>query len=131
MTRIAFPGESAEYRAARDRLLEQEIALRRATEAVATARRALPPGGLIPEDYVPDPYIQRDYEYSRNHTWYMSARQICVNDLYAFDPNVKLDLDEFTDVIGRHFKQPKEGLGFDASPSSHMWRTIMWPTKYL
>jgi len=52
MTRIAFPGESAEYRAARDRLLEQEIALRRATEAVATARRALPPGGLIPEDYV-------------------------------------------------------------------------------
>jgi hypothetical protein len=28
--RIAFPGESAEYRAARDRLLEQEIELRRA-----------------------------------------------------------------------------------------------------
>jgi predicted dithiol-disulfide oxidoreductase (DUF899 family) len=49
---IAFPGESAEYRAARDRLLEQEIQLRRATEAVAAARRALPPGGPLPEDYV-------------------------------------------------------------------------------
>jgi predicted dithiol-disulfide oxidoreductase (DUF899 family) len=49
---IAFPGESAEYRAARDRLLEQEIALRRATEAVASRRRELPPGGAIPEDYV-------------------------------------------------------------------------------
>jgi len=49
---IAFPGESAEYRAARDRLLEQEIELRRATEAVAAARRALPPGGEVPEDYV-------------------------------------------------------------------------------
>ena len=48
----AFPGESAEYRAARDRLLEQEIELRRATEAVAAARRALPPGGAVPEDYV-------------------------------------------------------------------------------
>ena len=68
---------------------------------------------------------------ARNHKWYMSARQICVNDLYAFDPNVKVELEEFTDVIGRHFKQPKEGLGFDASPTSHMWRTIMWPTKYL
>ena len=48
----AFPGESAEYRAARDRLLEQEIELRRATEAVAAARRELPPGGRVPEDYV-------------------------------------------------------------------------------
>src|SRR3954471_17229728 len=49
---IAFPGESAEYRAARERLLEQEIELRRAMEAVAAARRELPPGGPIPEDYV-------------------------------------------------------------------------------
>lgn len=47
-----FPGESAEYRAARDRLLEQEIELRRATEALAAARRELPPGGEVPEDYV-------------------------------------------------------------------------------
>jgi len=47
-----FPGESAEYRAARDRLLEAEIALRRQTEAVAAQRRALPPGGPVPEDYV-------------------------------------------------------------------------------
>ena len=49
---IAFPEESAEYRAARDRLLEQEIELRRAMEAVAAARRELPPGGPVPEDYI-------------------------------------------------------------------------------
>src|SRR3954465_7379956 len=49
---IAFPGESREYRAARDRLLAQEIELRRAMEAVAAARRELPPGGAVPEDYV-------------------------------------------------------------------------------
>ena len=46
-----FPGETSEYRAARDRLLEQEIELRRAMEAVAQARRALPPGGEVPTDY--------------------------------------------------------------------------------
>jgi predicted dithiol-disulfide oxidoreductase (DUF899 family) len=51
---IEFPGESVEYRAARDRLLVEEISLRRAIEALAAARRALPPGGLIPEDYVFD-----------------------------------------------------------------------------
>ncbi len=48
----SFPGESAEYRAARDRLLQQEVELRRMTEAVAASRRALPPGGIVPEDYV-------------------------------------------------------------------------------
>jgi predicted dithiol-disulfide oxidoreductase (DUF899 family) len=49
---IALPGESPEYRAARDRLLEQEIELRRATEAVAAARRELPHGGALQQDYV-------------------------------------------------------------------------------
>jgi predicted dithiol-disulfide oxidoreductase (DUF899 family) len=49
---ITFPGESPAYRAARDRLLEREIELRQATEAVAADRRELPPGGVVPEDYV-------------------------------------------------------------------------------
>src|SRR2546423_15599778 len=49
---VNFPGESAEYRAARDQLLTQEIELRRSTEAVAAGRRELPPGGEVPEDYV-------------------------------------------------------------------------------
>jgi predicted dithiol-disulfide oxidoreductase (DUF899 family) len=48
---VAFPGESAQYRAARNRLLEQEIELRRAMEAVAAARRRLPPGGIVAQDY--------------------------------------------------------------------------------
>jgi predicted dithiol-disulfide oxidoreductase (DUF899 family) len=47
-----FPSESATYRAARNELLAKEIELRRLTEAVAAARRELPPGGEIPEDYV-------------------------------------------------------------------------------
>ena len=49
---VHFPGESREYRAARNRLLEQEIELRRMMETVALARRKLPPGGEIPQDYI-------------------------------------------------------------------------------
>jgi predicted dithiol-disulfide oxidoreductase (DUF899 family) len=49
---VTFPGESPEYRAARDRLLDREIELRRSMEAVAAARRELPPGGVVPDDYV-------------------------------------------------------------------------------
>lgn len=49
---ISLLGESEEYRTARDRLLEREIELRRAMEAVAAARRDLPPGGPVRLDYV-------------------------------------------------------------------------------
>ena len=38
---LAMPGESAEYRAARNKLLTEEMALRRQTESVAALRRAL------------------------------------------------------------------------------------------
>ena len=50
--RMAFPDESADYRKARNALLDGEIALRRQTEAVAAMRRALPPGGEVPEEFV-------------------------------------------------------------------------------
>lgn len=49
---MAFPNESAAYREARNALLDAEIALRRQAETVAEMRRALPPGGEVPEDYV-------------------------------------------------------------------------------
>ena len=47
-----LPNESPEYRQARNELLSEEIELRRRIERVAALRRALPPGGEIPEDYV-------------------------------------------------------------------------------
>ena len=50
-----FPGETDDYRTARDRVLEAEIALRRSVEDVAAARRALPPGGVVAEDYEFEP----------------------------------------------------------------------------
>jgi predicted dithiol-disulfide oxidoreductase (DUF899 family) len=51
---LTFPGESKEYRTARNALLEREIELKRQIEDVAARRRALPPGGLLKEDYVFD-----------------------------------------------------------------------------
>lgn len=51
---ITFPNETAEYRDARNKLLQQEVALRRQMEAVASELRSLPLGGAVPEDYVFD-----------------------------------------------------------------------------
>jgi hypothetical protein len=86
---------------------------------------------MFGEDYVPPPYIQATYEMVRKHKWYMEPRLLTVNDLYAFDRNAKVTMDPFVDIIGRHFKQPKEGLGFDNSPVAHMWRTISRPDQPL
>jgi len=46
-----YPNESAEYRAARNNLLVEEIELRRHLERIASQRRALPPGGEVPQDF--------------------------------------------------------------------------------
>jgi predicted dithiol-disulfide oxidoreductase (DUF899 family) len=49
---VHFPGESNEYRRARNHLLAAEDQLRELNEKVAIRRRALPTSGLISEDYV-------------------------------------------------------------------------------
>jgi predicted dithiol-disulfide oxidoreductase (DUF899 family) len=48
---VRFPGETDDYRRARDELLEAEIELRRQIEAVGAQRRRLPLGGEVPSDY--------------------------------------------------------------------------------
>jgi len=48
---VRFPGESDQYRQARDELLKAEIDLRRQIEAVAAQRRKLPLGGEVPRHY--------------------------------------------------------------------------------
>jgi hypothetical protein len=84
-------------------------------------------------DYVPPEYIAQDYRMARAHRWYMSARLVTVNDIYSFEVDKPLEFDPeiLTDVIGRNFRQPEEGLGFDGSPVAHMWRTMIWPDNFL
>src|SRR5687767_11754401 len=48
---VTFPNESPDYRVARNKLLQREVALRREMEAVAAEIRALPLGGPVSEDY--------------------------------------------------------------------------------
>ena len=82
-------------------------------------------------EYVPPEYIRRDAEIARKHRWYMSARLITLYDIYFFDDIEPVDTELFTDIIGRHFKEPADGLGFDGSPVAHMWRTMIWPNNFL
>jgi hypothetical protein len=82
-------------------------------------------------DYEPPEYIQQAHLEARAHRWYMTSRLITIYDLYSFQDEVRIDPEIFTDVIGRNFKQPGQGLGFDGSPTAHMWRTMIWPNNFL
>lgn len=82
-------------------------------------------------DYDPPAYIKADAAFAKSHKWYMSARLVTIYDIYFFDNLEIPDPQLFEDIIGRHFKEPEEGLGFDGSPTAHMWRTMIWPNNFL
>jgi predicted dithiol-disulfide oxidoreductase (DUF899 family) len=79
MQHLSFPNESKAYRAARAELLDDEIALRRQIEAVAAKRRALPPGGEVPEDYS----FERIGVYQR-------PERVKLSDLFGDKPSIIL-----------------------------------------
>lgn len=82
-------------------------------------------------DFKPPEYLCKAHEEARNHRWYMTSRLITIYDIYSFEDAVEVDPEIFTDIIGRHFREPEEGLGFDGSPVAHMWRTMIWPNNFL
>ncbi len=83
-------------------------------------------------DYQVPAYIRRDAEYAKGHKWYMTARLVTMYDIYFFDDVAQeVSPDFFEDLVARNFRQPPEGLGHDDSPSSHMWRTMIWPNNFL
>jgi hypothetical protein len=82
-------------------------------------------------DFKPPAYLCKAHEEARSHRWYMTSRLITIYDVYSFQEGVEVDPGIFTDIIGRNFREPAEGLGFDNSPVAHMWRTMIWPNNFL
>jgi hypothetical protein len=123
ITAIGAVAHEPPYRAHRVR--DQNLSLRFYEDKEAgPVPRPLP--ARVRHQTCPRRTCNRD-KYVRAHRWYDAPREVTVSDLYAFDPNAVVGLEPFRDLIGRHFKQPKEGLGNDNSPVAHMWRTIANP----
>src|SRR6202022_2858898 len=70
---VRFPGESDECRRARGEPLKAEVDLRRQIEAMATQRRELPLGGVVPRDY-----IFEEWDAGKN-----AARPVRLSELFA------------------------------------------------
>src|ERR1700730_15836855 len=93
-----FPGESGDYRQARDELLSAEIKLRRQIEAVAAQRRKLPLGGIVPKDYVFD-----EWDSGTN-----TARPVRLSELFE-DGKDTLYLYSFSVIPGKKGLPLEEG----------------------
>ena len=93
---VRFPGESAQYRKAREELLKAEIGLRRQIEAVAEQRRKLPLGGRVP----------RDYTFEEWDAGTKAARPVQLSELFE-DGKDTLFLYSFMFIPGKA-KQPLE-----------------------
>jgi len=96
MATVHFPGESAEYRAARDELLRSEMALRREIENVARQRRELPVGGTVKEDYA---FEDMDDGTVRLSELFQPGRDSLVVYSYMFGPAAKSPCTSCTSII--------------------------------
>lgn len=110
-----FPGESVEYRKARNALLVKEQELRDQVEAVAEMRRKLPLGGILEDDYE---FEEIDYADGSTTTMLLSELFGDKDDLivysYMYGPDWKNPCPSCTSVIdglnvsSRHVHQQAE-----------------------
>lgn len=93
---VRFPCETPEYRAARDKLLQAEMALRRQLEEVAALRRQLPLGGPVPEDYI---FEEGAADLADSQT----VKSVRFSELFAADKN---SLVVYSYMFGPEMKSP-------------------------
>ena len=101
---IRFPGESAAYREARNKLLEAEIALRSQIEEVAALRRQLPPGGPVPKDYLfeegaADINDSQTVRKTRLSELFDPGKDTLIIYSYMFGPNMKSACTSCTSIL--------------------------------
>jgi len=92
---MRFPGESAQYRQMRDKLLQAELDLQGQVQAVAALRRQLPPGGEA-KDYV---FEEGPADLDGGD----AARKVRLADLFAPGQNTLL---LYSYMYGPQMKQP-------------------------
>jgi len=101
---IRFPGESPQYREARDELLQAEMALRRQLEAVAVLRRQLPLGGPVQEDYIfeegaADLNDTQTVKRVRMSELFGPGKDTLIVYSYMFGPNMKSPCTSCTSIL--------------------------------
>ncbi len=88
MSGINYPNESNAYRKARNELLEQELELRAQIEKVASARRNLPLGGLLKENYEFKTLVNGKTESIKFDELFQNGKQALFLYSFMYAPNM-------------------------------------------
>lgn len=94
-----FPGESEEYRDARDRLLKAEMELREKIEQVAELRRQLPLGGKTNEDYVFQELINGEIKQIKLSELFEPGKDTLIIYSYMYGPEMENPCPACTSLI--------------------------------
>lgn len=94
-----FPNESPDYRVARDELLNAEAALRAQIEAVAAQRRALPLGGLVPENYAFEERLDGSNRTTRLADLFTPQKPVLFIYNFMYGPQMKAPCPSCTSVL--------------------------------
>jgi predicted dithiol-disulfide oxidoreductase (DUF899 family) len=94
-----FPGESDQYRAARNSLLKQEIDLRQKIEDIGKMRMALPLGGKIKEDYIFRKLINDEEKNIRLSELFEADKTSLIIYSYMYGPNMDKPCPACTSLI--------------------------------
>ncbi len=79
-----------------------------------------------------DTYLQEAYQArAKLHLVRVPRCAITVNGDYSFQEGSRTTSRSSTDLVGRRFKRPKEGLGFGGSSVARMRRMLIDPTRLL
>nr|AFD03340.1 hypothetical protein [uncultured bacterium W5-15b] len=94
-----FPGESDEYREARNKLLQAEIELRENIENVARLRRQLPLGGITKEDYVFEEIINGEVKEIKLSQLFEAEKDTLIIYSFMYGPKMQNPCPSCTAII--------------------------------
>ena len=91
-----FPNETDDYRESRNKLLHEEIELRRKIEEVAKQRRTLLPGGKIKENYS---FVQEDGSNANASDLFLDNKNTLAIYSFMYGPNMENACPSCTSIL--------------------------------
>jgi len=127
-----FPGESEEYRDARNDLLKAEIDLRNNIEKVASLRRNLPKGGKLKEDYEFEELVNGNVEKIKFSELFSNEKKSLIVYSFMYPVDAKEACNGCTSILdGLDGNAPdiRDKINFVVIAKSPIEKIHAWATK--
>ena len=127
-----FPNENQNYREARNKLLDEEIALRRHIESVAKMRRELPLGGKLKEDYEFDEIVNGEQKKTKFSELFAPGKDNLIVYSMMYHPDDELPCPSCSSIVdGLDGSTPhiRDKVNFVVVTKAPIEKTLKWAEK--